>query len=81
VELQLGREVHARDASQVLVSTNELAGQGPCQDVHHQGQKVDMISKVWGGKNDTASLVLSLKGETGLPDKMIVDRKKKKWWK
>ena len=39
--------------------------------------KVDMISKVWGKSNET-SLVLSLKGETGLPSQMIADRKREK---
>ena len=39
--------------------------------------KVDMVSKVWGKSNGT-SLVLSLKGETGLPSQMIADRKREK---
>lgn len=39
--------------------------------------KVDTVSKVWGTKDGT-SLVLSLKGENGLPPKMIEDRKKAK---
>jgi hypothetical protein len=38
--------------------------------------KVDMVSKVWGGNG--TSLVLSLKGETRLPKKLIADKKKKK---
>jgi hypothetical protein len=40
--------------------------------------KADMIKKVWGNKSDATNLVLSLKGETGLPAEMTADRKKEK---
>jgi hypothetical protein len=39
--------------------------------------KVDMISKVWG-KSGSTILVLSLKGEAGLPPQMVAARKKEK---
>ncbi len=39
--------------------------------------KVDMINKVWS-KKDGTSLVLSLKGETGLPAEMAADREREK---
>jgi hypothetical protein len=39
--------------------------------------KVDMINKVWSKQGGT-SLVLSLKGETGLPPEMVEDRKREK---
>jgi hypothetical protein len=39
--------------------------------------KVDMVNKVWSKKAGT-SLVLSLKGETGLPPEMIAQRKREK---
>jgi hypothetical protein len=39
--------------------------------------KVDMVNKVWSKKAGT-SLVLSLKGETGLPAEMVAERKREK---
>ncbi len=39
--------------------------------------KVDMVNKVWSKKART-SLVVSLKGETGLPAEMVAERKREK---